>query len=85
MKIKAACALSGDASSAPAEGVAALISATISEIVKSVSCPTALKIGMQESAIALAVLSSLKAQRSSSEPPPRVKTSVSHSFLRFAV
>jgi len=51
-------------------GVGALKSATKSAIVKSVSCPTPLIIGILESAIALATISSLNGQRSSSDPPP---------------
>ena len=63
--------MSATASSAAADGVGALISATKSAIVKSVSCPTADIIGVAASNIALATHSSLNAHRSSIEPPPR--------------
>ena len=57
-------------SSAAADGVGALISATKSAIVVSVSCPTADTIGVLHSKIALATISSLNAHKSSIEPPP---------------
>ena len=41
--------ISGDANSAAADGVGALKSATKSQIVKSVSCPTAEIIGISDS------------------------------------
>ena len=62
---------SSTASSAAAEGVGALKSATKSAMVKSVSCPTAEITGVLHSKIARATISSLKAQRSSMDPPPR--------------
>ena len=62
---------SGTASSAAAEGVGALKSATKSEIVKSVSWPIPLITGCWAAKIALATPSSLNAQRSSIDPPPR--------------
>ena len=69
------CALSshivcGVVISAAAVGVAALVSATKSAIVKSVSCPTAAIIGILQSNIALATSSVLYAHRSSIDPPP---------------
>ena len=66
-------------SSAAADGVGALTSATKSEMVKSISCPTAEITGIFEAKIALATISSLNAQRSSIEPPPlpTIKTSIS--------
>ena len=63
--------LSGVAHSAAAEGVGARISAAKSQIVKSVSCPTADITGTGEERIFLARSSLLKDQRSSIEPPPR--------------
>ena len=62
---------SGVAISALAEGVAARTSATKSQIVKSTSWPTALTIGIEQLAMALAKASLLNAHRSSIEPPPR--------------
>ena len=62
---------SGTTSSAAADGVGALRSAIRSEMVTSISCPTAETIGIVDPDIALATGSSLKAQRSSIEPPPR--------------
>lgn len=69
--------MSETASSAAAEGVGALKSATKSAIVKSVSCPTAEIIGIFELYIALATISSLNGHKSSNEPPPLpiIKTS----------
>ena len=58
-------------SSAAAEGVGARRSATKSAIVKSASWPMPVMIGISDAAIARATTSSLNAQRSSSEPPPR--------------
>jgi len=66
--------------SAAAEGVGALISATKSEIDTSVSCPTAEIIGIFDSKIAFATISSLKDQRSSSDPPPRAMIRTSAKF-----
>lgn len=63
--------LSATAISAAADGVAARTSATKSAIVKSISCPTAEITGISDSYIARATISSLKAQRSSIDPPPR--------------
>ena len=54
-----------------AEGVGARMSATKSAIVKSVSWPTPVITGIDDAAIARATTSSLKAHRSSSDPPPR--------------
>lgn len=70
--------------SAAADGVGALRSATKSAIVKSVSCPTALIIGICEAAIVRASFSPLNAQRSSIEPPPRpiINTSGASSVMR---
>ena len=62
---------SATASSAAAEGVGARRSAAKSAIVVSVSCPTAEITGVLHSKIARATASSLNAQRSSMEPPPR--------------
>ena len=62
--------MSGTASSAAADGVGALKSATKSAIVKSVSCPTAEIIGIFELYIAFATTSSLKGHKSSNDPPP---------------
>ena len=77
--------LDGDASSAAAVGVAARVSATKSQIVKSVSCPTPLIVGMRQLAIARATASSLNCHKSSMLPPPRQIISTSHSFLSWAV
>ena len=63
--------VSGTASSAAADGVGALLSAAKSQIVKSVSCPTADITGIADAATALATPSSLNAHKSSIEPPPR--------------
>ena len=59
----------GYTSSAAALGVGALKSETKSQIVKSVSCPTADTIGILDANIALAKFSSLNPNRSSKEPP----------------
>ena len=64
-------ASTGTASSAAADGVGARRSATKSAMVKSVSWPTAEITGTRQATMARATGSSLKAQRSSSEPPPR--------------
>ena len=70
---------SGTTSSAAADGVGARTSAAKSAIVKSISWPTPLTTGIGEATMARATRSSLKAQRSSSEPPPRARISTSHS------
>ena len=76
-------AIFGTASSAAADGVGALKSATKSAIVKSVSCPTAEITGNSELYIALATISSLNGHKSSSEPPPLAKIMTSASFFSF--
>ncbi len=68
---------SGTTSSAAAEGVGARRSATKSAMVTSLSWPTAETTGMRQSAMARATASSLKVQRSSSEPPPRATIATS--------
>src|SRR5439155_740617 len=70
----------------PPPGVGARRSATKSAIVKSTSWPTPEITGAFEATIARATTSSLKAQRSSSEPPPRptMITSTSPSAFRSA-
>src|SRR5712691_1652810 len=68
---------SGETSSAAALGVAARTSATKSTIVTSVSWPIALTTGAREAATARASPSSLKHQRSSSDPPPRARMTTS--------
>ena len=73
----------GTASSAAADGVGALRSATKSAIVKSVSCPTADIIGISESYIALATISSLNGHKSSKDPPPLPIISTSANFSLF--
>ena len=75
---------SGTASSAACDGVGARKSATKSAIVKSISWPTPTMIGSFRAAIARATTSSLNDQRSSSEPPPRVRISTSQSARRSA-
>ena len=70
-------ARTGTAISAAAVGVGARRSATKSMSVVSVSCPTAEITGMRQAATARATISSLKAQRSSIEPPPRATISTS--------
>ncbi len=65
---------SGVTSVPAAVGVAARRSAARSVMVKSVSCPTADTTGVLQAATALTTSSSLKAHRSSSEPPPLVTT-----------
>ncbi|MPM84275.1 hypothetical protein SDC9_131346 [bioreactor metagenome] len=64
-------ALSGVANSAAAVGVGARRSAAKSVRVKSTSCPTPLMTGTQLAATARTTPSSLKAHRSSIDPPPR--------------
>ena len=76
---------SGLSSSAAAEGVGALRSATKSAIVKSTSWPTALTMGISLANMALATISSLKGQRSSNEPPPRPTINASHWPWRLAL
>ena len=56
--------------SAAPVGVGALKSLTKSLIVKSISCPTADIMGVLASYIARATISSLKAHKSSIDPPP---------------
>ena len=75
----------GTASSAAADGVGALKSATKSAIVKSVSCPTAEITGSSESYIALATISSLNGHKSSNEPPPLATIITSANFFSFIV
>ena len=60
----------GVAISAAAEGVGALSSETKSQIVKSVSCPTAEITGIADANITLASPSSLNDHNSSRDPPP---------------
>lgn len=72
---------SGVISSAAAEGVGALLSATKSAIVKSISCPIPVIMGVLDFAMLCARVSELKHQRSSLLPPPRVMSIVSM-FLR---
>ena len=76
---------SATASSAAADGVGALKSETKSDILKSVSCPTAEIIGISESYIALATPSSLKGHKSSKDPPPRARINTSANFLSFII
>ena len=73
---------SGTTNSAAAEGVGARTSAAKSAIVKSISWPMPLTTGIGEATIARANRSSLKAHRSSREPPPRARISTSHSARR---
>ena len=70
-------ARTGTLSSAAAVGVGARMSATWSISVQSVSWPIAEMSGIRLSAAARATISSLKLQRSSSEPPPRATISTS--------
>ena len=67
---------------AAAEGVGARTSAAKSAIVKSTSCPIPEMIGIGQATMARAKPSSLKAHRSSSEPPPRARIKTSHSARR---
>ena len=76
--------ISGVAIKAAPVGVGALLSATKSLIVKSISCPTPLIIGILLLYIALATISSLNAHKSSIEPPPRPRMIVSISSKVFA-
>ena len=69
-------------SSAALEGVAARTSATKSAMVKSVSWPTPAITGTREATMARATTSSLNAQRSSIEPPPRATMMTSTSSTR---
>ena len=69
-------------SSAAFDGVAARTSATKSAIVKSTSWPTAEITGTGQAAIARASRSSLNAQRSSADPPPRPMMTTSTSGTR---
>ena len=66
--------MSGTINSAAALGVGARKSATKSQIVKSISWPTAETIGRAEWKIARATISSLNSHKSSMLPPPRVTT-----------
>ena len=68
--------VSGTASSPASVGVAARLSATKSDIEKSLSCPIAEIMGILHLNILLATPSSLKAHKSSIEPPPLVKIRV---------
>ena len=72
-------ARSGTTRSAAPDGVGARSSATKSAIVKSISWPMPLMIGIGQAKIARATASSLNASRSSSEPPPRARISTSQS------
>ena len=76
---------SGTTSVAAPVGVAARTSATKSQIVKSVSWPTAETTGSADAWTACATTSSLNAHRSSIEPPPRPTISTSTSARSFAV
>ena len=69
-------------SSAAADGVGTRRSAAKSQMVKSISWPTALITGILLAAISRASISSLKHQRSSMLPPPRVTTMTSAEFVR---
>ena len=71
--------MSGTAKSAAAVGVGALLSATKSEMVKSISWPTALITGISHAYISRATISSLNDHRSSMLPPPRPTINVSKS------
>src|SRR5436190_1075081 len=76
---------SGLTSSAAAVGVGARRSATKSAIVKSVSCPMPVTTGTGHARIARATISSLKAHKSSTLPPPRTSNMTSHPPSRPAV
>ena len=80
VRVLSHCVLSGTASSAAPDGVGALTSATKSAIVKSISCPIPDITGISMEEMARATTSSLKDQRSSSDPPPRVNIRRSHSL-----
>ncbi len=69
-------------SSAAADGVGARRSATKSQMVKSVSWPTAEITGSSDAAIVRANPSSLNAAKSSSDPPPRATTITSTRLAR---
>ena len=75
--------LPGTIISAAAEGVGALKSATKSAMVKSIWCPTAETMGILLAKIARATFSSLKAHKSSKEPPPlpTISTSTALNWL----
>ena len=75
---------SGTASSAAAEGVGARRSAAKSVKEKSISWPTAEITGRVQSCTAATTISSLKAHRSSKEPPPRPTISTSQRRSRSA-
>ena len=74
--------MSGTISSAAALGVGARRSATKSQIVKSISCPTADTTGTETSAIVRATISSLNSHKSSRLPPPRATTTRSRGANR---
>ena len=67
-------ARAGQSSCAACEGVAARRSAVMSARVTSTSCPMPASTGRRDSNTASATASSLKAHKSSSEPPPRTST-----------
>lgn len=71
---------SGHTCSAAPVGVGARRSATKSAMVKSVSCPTPLMVGIGQAASARATVSSLNAHKSSMLPPPRQTISTSTSW-----
>ena len=82
---RASVGLSGTAASAAADGVGARRSATKSAMVTSTSWPTPRhRRARGRRQCARATRSSLKHQRSSSEPPPRATMSTSHSSRRDA-
>ena len=82
-KVSLTSSIFATASSAAADGVGALKSATKSAIVKSVSCPTADIIGISELNIALATISSLNGHKSSIDPPPLPIISTSANLFLF--
>ncbi len=69
--------ISGKIICAAPVGVGALLSETKSQIVKSTSCPTPETTGVLQEKIAIASFSSLKAHKSSIEPPPLINTMTS--------
>ena len=71
--------------SAASDGVAALLSETKSAIVVSVSCPTAVIIGILELYICLAKNSLLYSIKSSSDPPPLAIIITSEVFFLFMI
>ena len=75
--------ISGTANSAAADGVGALKSATKSDIVKSVSCPTAEIIGISDSYMLSATTFSLNGHKSSKEPPPLANINTSANLFLF--